>query len=173
MPLLTKKKPQIHENRQLLYHEDLALPHDLSQNLSYPESSPAALLNQTGVDSGLNAETIYQSDAPPDLRVVSWARGVPFGNTRAYAFDPASGQQSVIYIIENGIDGRNRVNTQDQPSARATPNATRNFYGHLQTGCMHPASDRRRQMTILTLMDLALHQRPLAKRTVFLRPLDL
>ena len=107
---LTNTKPQVHENRQILYRAGPRLPQTLDQDVSDPEGSLSAVHNKTDVNSGLSAGTIYQNDAPSDLKVVSWAPRVPFGKTKSYAYDPGSGQ-SVIYLIENGVDGSNRVNT--------------------------------------------------------------
>ena len=105
------QKPQIHENRQFLYHEDLlGLPQNLSQNVSRPELSLSARGNGINVDPGISAaRTVYQSDAPSDLKVVSWASNVPFPKSKSYAYDPASGGESIVYVIEHGIIGFNRV----------------------------------------------------------------
>ena len=107
------QKPQIHENKQFLYHEDLVgLPQNLSQNVSRPELSLSATGNGINVDPDISAaRTVYQSDAPSDLKVVSWAQNVPFSKSKYYAYDPASGGESIVYVVENGIVGFNRVNT--------------------------------------------------------------
>ena len=77
--------------------------------MSLPDRSLSDI--SEGTDGGFRAGagTIYQEDAPLDLRVVSWAPNMPLGKTRSYAFDPEGGGEAVIYIIENGIDGRNPV----------------------------------------------------------------
>ena len=111
MPLLMKTKVQIHENTQFLYHEDLSLAPPLAQNVSDLELSLSENINETDIDSSLVSGTLFQPDAPPDLRVVSWAPGVPFGKSKSYAYDAESSGESVIYLIENGIDERSRVNT--------------------------------------------------------------
>ena len=64
------------------------------------------------------ARTVYQSDAPSDLKVVSWAPNVPFPKSKSYAYDPASGGESSVYVIENGIVGFNRVNMSVNLQAR-------------------------------------------------------
>ena len=135
-----KEKAQIHENTQFLYHEDLQLSQNLGQNISDPEHSLSESPNTSLVNSGPNSGILYQSDAPSDLRVVSWAPGVPFGNTKFYAYDPESGGESIIYIIENGIDGRNRVDIKMPAQMLVTlVNAVRNSSGHHKTGCTPPA----------------------------------
>ena len=108
-----KTKAQVHENAPFLYHEDFRQSENPNQNASEPVQPlwPSIIHNGASVDSGLGAETIYQSDAPSDLKVVSWAPGVPFDRTKAYAYDPGNGGDSIIYVIENGIDGHNRVTT--------------------------------------------------------------
>lgn len=106
------QKPQIHENRQFLYHEDLfGQPQNVSQNVARPETSLSATRNGVNVDYNISAaRTVYQSDAPSDLKVVSWASNVPFARSKSYAYDPASGGEASVYVIENGIVGFNRVN---------------------------------------------------------------
>lgn len=104
-------KAQIHENTQLLYHEDLQLSRNHDQNVSDPNQFLPELSNGTTVRPDLGAATIYQVDAPSDLKVVSWAPDVSFGRTRSYAYDPENGGEAIIYVIENGIDGRNSVIT--------------------------------------------------------------
>lgn len=110
--LLTNGQPQIHENRQFLYHEDLIRwGQNLDQNVSHPEMSLYATRSEVSIDSDSStARTVYQSDAPPDLKVVSWAPNVPFSKSKSYAYDPAGGGESSVYVIENGIVGFNRVN---------------------------------------------------------------
>ena len=44
-----------------------------------------------------------------DLRVISWAPGVQFGKSRNFAYRSETVGKTDVYIIENGIDGRNRV----------------------------------------------------------------
>ena len=104
-PLLMKTKARVQENTQFLYHEDLGLSQN--QKASGPELSLSGNLN------GTNAEIIFQPDAPSDLRVVSWAPRVPFGNSKSYAYNAESSGQSVIYLIENGINSRSEVITRD------------------------------------------------------------
>ena len=115
------QKPQIHENRQFLYHEDLVgQPQNLSQNVSRPELSLSTRRNRVTIDSdNPAARTVYQSDAPSDLKVVSWAQNVPFLKSKSYAYDPASGGESLVYVIENGIIGFNRVNMSVNLHTRA------------------------------------------------------
>ena len=115
------QKPQIHENRQFLYHEDLiGQPQNFSQNVSRPETSLLATRNGVNVDSNISAaRTIYESDAPADLKVVSWASNVPFVKSKSYAYDPASGGEASVYVIENGIIGFHRVNMGVSRYARA------------------------------------------------------
>ncbi len=105
-------KVQIHDNVEFfLYHEDLRLLQNLTRSVSdpHPDWLPSNLSNGTNAEYRLGTGTIYQSDAPLDLKVVSWAPGVPSAKLRSYAYDPKSGGESTIYIIDNGIDGRNRV----------------------------------------------------------------
>ena len=115
------QKPQVHQNWQFLYHEDLfGLPQNLSQNVSRPELSLGTPRDGINVETGISAaRTVYQSDAPSDLKVVSWAPDVPFRRSKSYAYDPASGAESIVYVIENGIEGANRVNKSVNLHARA------------------------------------------------------
>ncbi|CAF9934669.1 MAG: hypothetical protein ALECFALPRED_006056 [Alectoria fallacina] len=76
--------------------------------MSDPDQSLSEISNGTKLRPGLGAETIYQLNAPSDLKVVSWAPGVLLGKTKSYAYDPENGGEAIIYIIENGIDKRNR-----------------------------------------------------------------
>ena len=54
---------------------------------------------------------VYQDDAPTDLKVVSWAEGRDFDDDslKYYAYDKAGGQNSVLYVVENGVDLENEV----------------------------------------------------------------
>ena len=58
-----------------------------------------------------NSNIVYQEDAPKDLKVVSWAEGKDFEdkNLKYYAYDKTGGQDSVLYVVENGIDIDNEV----------------------------------------------------------------
>ena len=109
---LTIIKVQIYENTQFLYHENSRFEEHYSQNGSYPDQSSPEVLNVTTPDLNLGDGVVYQTDAPSDLKVISWAPGVPLGKTKAYAYDPLNGGKAVIYMIENGIDGRDSVITQ-------------------------------------------------------------
>lgn len=108
-----KTKAQVQENTQFLYHEDLGLPQNHDQKASGLELSLAENPNGTDAVSGLFPGVVYQRDAPSDLRVVSWAPRVPFGSSKSYAYDAESNGQSIIYLIENGIDERSRVTARD------------------------------------------------------------
>ena len=106
-------KTQVHENAQFLYHEDIPLSENHDLNMSDPAQSLPGTLNGTIVKSGVGTGTVYQTDAPQDLKVISWAPGVPLGKVRTFAYSSEGGGGSVVYVIENGIDGRSRV-TNDQ-----------------------------------------------------------
>ena len=110
-----KRKAQIYENGQFFYHEDLGLEPPDSLNGSTPGDTFAGTSNSTIVDTHLGAQTIYQTDAPLDLKVVSWAPGSLFSTVKSYAYSTASGKETIIYVIENGVDGRNRVNANRKP----------------------------------------------------------
>ena len=110
-PLLTYMKAQVFEDTQLFYHDDLQTSRNQNQNVSHPNQFLSEAIKEADVGLGLGAETIYQQDAPSDLKVVSWAPNVPLGKTKSYAYDPEGGGEAVVYIIENGIDGRNHVIT--------------------------------------------------------------
>ncbi len=59
-------------------------------------------------------DIIYQEDAPPDLKVVSWPDGKDFDDSdflKYYAYDKSGGQSSVLYIIEDGINPQHEVST--------------------------------------------------------------
>lgn len=102
----------MYENAQFLYHDDFRLSQNDNQNVSDTVEPLSEASEKSSEDHYLGGETIYQTNAPADLKVVSWAPGLPFEKTRSYAYDSMSGAESVIYIIENGIDGRNRVCTE-------------------------------------------------------------
>lgn len=112
-PLLMKTKAQVQENTQFLFYEDLGLSQNHDQKASGPELSLSEDLNGTNAVSGPFSGVVYQHNAPSDLRVVSWAPRVPFGSVKSYAYDAESIEQSIIYLIENGIDERSRVTTLD------------------------------------------------------------
>lgn len=104
--MLTCTKAQILENTLLLYHDDLSLSQDSNETISDRDQFSSVISNFTDVGINLGAETIYQIDAPSDLKVVSWASS---RKPKAYAYDPEAGEEATIYLIENGIDGGNRV----------------------------------------------------------------
>ena len=58
-----------------------------------------------------NSNIVYQDDAPTDLKIVSWAEGEDFddNNLKYYAYDKTGGRDSVLYVLENGIDIDNKV----------------------------------------------------------------
>ena len=88
--------------------------------MSRPEVSLSTPHNGVNVDShSSTSRTVYQPDAPPDLKVVSWASNVPFSESKSYAYDPTSGGESSVYVIENGIVGFNRVNMSRNLHAKA------------------------------------------------------
>lgn len=111
-------KAQILEDAQLLYHEDLQLSQSHNQNVSEVDNPLSEIFNGTNIGLALGAGTIYQKDAPSDLKVVSWAPNLPSGKIESYAYDPEGGGEATIYIIENGIDGRNTVMAVDQPTSK-------------------------------------------------------
>ena len=111
-------KAQIHEDTQLLYHEDLQLSQSPNQNASELDHSLSDNFNGTNFSFDLSATTIYQRDAPSDLKVVSWAPDLRSGKIESYAYDPEGGGEATIYIIENGIDGRNTVMAIDQLTSK-------------------------------------------------------
>lgn len=43
--------------------------------------------------------------------MVSGAPDHPSRKLTSYAYDPEGGGQATVYLIENGIDGRNRVSS--------------------------------------------------------------
>lgn len=64
------------------------------------------------LEGDLQAAIMYQKDAPDDLKVVSWPknRGIEdVDELDYYAYERMSGQRSVIYIIEEGIDPSHTV----------------------------------------------------------------
>ena len=71
-----------------------SLAHNVSENLNIDKSN-----------------IVYQDDAPTDLKVVSWAKGRDFDDNslRYYAYDKTGGQNSVLYVVENGVDLENEV----------------------------------------------------------------
>ena len=104
-------KTQVFEDTQLFYHEDLQISENHNQNVSHPDQFLSEITKGADLGLGLGAETVYQSDAPSDLKVVSWSPNVPLGKTKSYAYDPEGGGEAVVYIIENGIDSRKHVIT--------------------------------------------------------------
>ena len=78
---------------------------------STPYSSAYNVSGKLDID---NPNIIYQEDAPLDLKVVSWPQGKDFDDSdylKYYAYDKNGGQNSILYIVENGIDPRNEVST--------------------------------------------------------------
>lgn len=70
------------------------------------------LFNSSSFDGDLLAGTVYQKDAPDDLKVVSWPKnkGVEdVDDLEYYAYERTSAQRSVIYVVEEGIDPANTV----------------------------------------------------------------
>ena len=116
--LLTSLKAQVYENTQFLYHEGLSFSQNMNLNSSEPDHFPSQMLNETNEGTDLGAGPIFEPDAPADLKVVSWAPRAPLGKTNSYAYNPENGRQAIIYIIENGIDGRNRVITYTSDHAQ-------------------------------------------------------
>lgn len=92
-----------------LYHDDLSLSQDGNETISERDQSSSFDPNITDVRINLGAETVYQIDAPSDLKVVSWAPNLPSRIPKSYAYDPEGGGEATIYLIENGIDGASRV----------------------------------------------------------------
>ena len=79
--------------------------------VSTPNSSAYNVSETLNID---NSYIIYQEDAPPDLKVVSWPKGNHFddsGFLKYYAYDRNGGQNSLLYIVERGIDSENEVST--------------------------------------------------------------
>ena len=134
-PSLTVIEVQIYENTQFLYHEGSQFEDDHIQNGSNPDQSSPEVLSFTNPALNERDGIVYQSDAPSDLKVISWAPGVPLGKTKAYAFDPRNGGKAVIYMIENGIDGRDSVITQLQ-AQDSTTDIIRNSFGPPRNGFM-------------------------------------
>ena len=52
---------------------------------------------------------LRQRNAPLDLKVVSWAPDTLFGDLSSYCFEKVSGDDTYIYIIENGLNPKNSV----------------------------------------------------------------
>lgn len=104
-------KVQIHENTKFLYYPDLQFSRNHNQSTEDPFRVLSQFSNATNVGLGQGSETIYQTDASSDLKVISWASGVPWSKTKSYAYDPANGEKAIIYIVANGIDGSSRVLT--------------------------------------------------------------
>ena len=78
---------------------------------STPSSAAYNVSVKLNIDS---SDIIYQEDAPPDLKVVSWPKDKDLGNSdflKYYAYDKNGGQSSIIYVVENGIDPKNEVST--------------------------------------------------------------
>lgn len=113
--MLISEKAQIFENTQFLYHENLSLSQNRKDNIPDRDQSLAVTSNGTGAEIGIGAGIIYQRDAPSDLKMVSWAPDHPSRKLTSYAYDSEGGGQATIYLIENGIDGRNSVNYQWSP----------------------------------------------------------
>ena len=134
---LTVIKVQIYENTQFLYHEP-QFNEDYNQNGSNPDQSNSEVFNATNLELHVGDGIVYQPDAPSDLKVISQAPGVPLGKTKSYAYDPQNGAEAVIYMIENGIDGRKSVITQTQAPYFGT-DTIRNLLGPPRNGFMLPA----------------------------------
>ena len=174
MTLLMQAKAQIYENTQLLYHEESRLSLDSNGAVSDPVDHVPKSSNGTRILSDLGSRIVYQRDAPADLKLVSWASGVPFDEVKSYAYNSESRGETVIYVIEKGIDGRNRVIIIEPAGRYASAiNANRNSSGRLQVGSTPLASKEQRQTMIRPLTDLAWPQRPQAPETGFQKLLAL
>ena len=128
-------KAQVYENAQFLYHEDALPSQTRNQNVSDSVQTLPDIFNGTRT-FGVNTGTIYQSDAPPDLKVISWAPGVPLRKSRTFAYKSENVGKTTVYIIENGIDGRNRVikGCAMVLQGRDITDKIRNSFGPLHTG---------------------------------------
>ena len=73
-----------------------------------PDSFAHDVSGNSNID---NSNIVYQDDAPTDLKVVSWAEGKDYDDNslKYYAYDKTGGQDSVLYVVENGIDIDNKV----------------------------------------------------------------
>ncbi len=63
-------------------------------------------------DGALLLGTVYQKDAPDDLKVVSWPKNEGIEDVDDldyYAHERNSGQHSAVYVVEEGIDPSNTV----------------------------------------------------------------
>lgn len=80
-------------------------------NASIPDSFAHNVSGKLNID---NPNIVYQDDAPTDLKVVSWAEGKDFddNNLNYYAYDKTGGQDSVLYVLENGVDLNNNVSAR-------------------------------------------------------------
>ena len=82
--------------------------------MKYASSPNLAAFNVSGELNIDNSDIVYQKNAPPDLKVVSWRDDKALHDSdflKYYAYDKNGGQNSVIYIVENGIDPENEVST--------------------------------------------------------------
>ena len=84
------------------------------RQMKYASTPNSAAYNVSGKLNIDSSDIIYQEDAPPDLKVVSWPDDRDLDNSdflKYYAYDKNGGQSSVIYVVENGIDPENEVST--------------------------------------------------------------
>lgn len=61
------------------------------------------------------ADTMRQSNAPVDLKVVSWSPdppGIRLEDLKSYTFEDTGGDDTYVYLIENGIEPQNPVSEE-------------------------------------------------------------
>ena len=65
-----------------------------------------------------NDDVIFQEDAWPDLRVISWPEGVPFTDIQSYAYSNSWDVKPIVYVIDEGLAPNDRVSPYSQIDAK-------------------------------------------------------
>ena len=98
---LILRKAIIHENEVIVQRQNL----NFSNTESFLSNDSINLNGKFQPQKGI----AYQSHAPDDLKVVSWAPGKSVKDLNYYTYDLAGGQNVVVYLVEEGIDPQNSV----------------------------------------------------------------
>ena len=90
-------------------YENTVVSQRLNLKASNLDAFPSNVSNSDNSKLGKPSDLVYQIDAPPDLKVVSWPIASSLVDLKYYTYDKNGGQNSVIYVVENGIDLQNPV----------------------------------------------------------------
>ena len=95
-------------------YENVVVAERLDSNTSNLDFSSPNISNSDSLSLEKPSDLVYQFDAPPDLKTVSWPRDRSLTDLKYYTYDRGGGQNAVIYVLENGIDPQNTVRVLSQ-----------------------------------------------------------